>query len=397
MFARVSSSSSARRVEAPVQWWGSITLTYVVGGRGTRTRSKSSLNDHLQSYERGEGAAARRPNPFFGGGRTILNRETSVSSPSNGNATSNSRGVNIFARMDSMRRVSGGSGSKSGLSRAERKKDKGKYGKGITDVGSGEEDASEFIGYDPFGESPFGDDAAIAELFLRHTAASSIGGAPSVGMSKLQPLKSVEEFKATTIPPPPPIVSVSSSGGSAGNQPPSAFRAGTGSNGGTGSRTVSFDNERGRGSMDNVKAHAANGERAVEMVDAKEVEHDHEYISDYFEIERESSVLETNNRPVRLRFSIPASCTEIRTSLLCVHSSTQILNDSRNPGNASKLSTRRLKRNTTKPTRTETGRRRPGSPPRLGSGAQIVSRPMDAFPHSPHHRMMEAEAEGAIG
>lgn len=42
-------------------------------------------------------------------------------------------------------------------------------------------------------------------------------------------------------------------------------------------------------------------------------------------------------------------------------------------------------------------RRRPVSPPRLGSGAQIVSRPMDAFPHSPHHRMMEAEAEGAVG
>jgi len=41
-------------------------------------------------------------------------------------------------------------------------------------------------------------------------------------------------------------------------------------------------------------------------------------------------------------------------------------------------------------------KRRPASPPRLGSGAQIVSRPMDAFPHSPHHRMMEAEAE-AIG
>lgn len=276
---------------------------------GARTRSKSSLNDHLQSYERGEGAAARRPNPFFGGGgRAVINREPSVVSPPSANATSNSRGVNIFARMDSMRRGSGGSGSKSGLSRAERKKDKGKHGKGISDVGSGEEDASEFIGYDPFGESPFGDDAAIAELFLRHTAASSIAGAPSVVMSKVQPLKSVEEFKATTVPPPPPppIASASSSGGSAGNKPPSAFRTTAGSNGGTRSRTVSFDNERGRESGDNAKARAASREGAVEMVDAKEMDHDHEYISDYFEIERESSALETNSRPVRLSFvSLP--------------------------------------------------------------------------------------------
>jgi len=287
---------------------------------GVRVRSKSSLNGHLQSYERGEGVAARRPNPFFGGGRAVLNRDTTVSLPPNANATSNSRGVNIFARMDSMRRGSGGSGSKSGLSRADRKKDKGKHGKGIADVGSGEEDASEFIGYDPFGESPFGDDAAIAELFLRHTATSSIGGAPSVGMSKVQPLKSVEEFKATTIPPPPPITGVSGSSGTAGNQPPSAFRTGAGGNGGTRSRTVSFDNERERGSMDNVKARAASGERAVEMVDAKEMEHD-EYISDYFEIERDSSILETNSRPVRLRFSLPANCAEILFSLLCVHSS----------------------------------------------------------------------------
>ncbi len=200
--------------------------------------------------------------------------------------------------MDSIRRGSGSSAPKSGLSRAERKKDKGKHGKGITDVGSGEEDASEFIGYDPFGESPFGDDAAIAELFLRHTAASSISGAPSVGMSKVQPLKSVEEFKATTSPPLPP--SITSVGGSAGHQPPSAFRAGTG---GTRSRTVSFDNEHGAGNVDNVKARAASRERATEMVDAKEMDHDHEYISDYFEIERESSVLETNSRPVRLSFS----------------------------------------------------------------------------------------------
>jgi len=253
----------------------------------TRTRSKTSLNDHLQSYERGEGIGARRTNPFFGGGtRAMHSRDPSASlSPNgNGNATSNSRGVNIFARMDSIRRGSGGSGSKSGMSRAERKKDKGKLGKGISDVGSGEEDASEFIGYDPFGESPFGDDAAIAELFLRHTAATSIGGAPSVGM----PLKSVEEFKATTIPPPPPITSGS---GGAGVQPPSAFRSHAGSNGGTRSRTVSFDNEHGKGRV--------NGERAVEMVDAKDMEHENEYISDYFEIERESSILETNSRPVR--------------------------------------------------------------------------------------------------
>lgn len=238
----------------------------------------------------------------------MLHRDPSASSsPSgngNGNTVSNSRGVNIFARMDSMRRGSSGSGSKSGMSRAERKKDKGKHGKGIADVGSGEEDASEFIGYDPFGESPFGDDAAIAELFLRHTAAGSIGGAPSVGMSKVQPLKSVEEFKATTLPPPPPITSMSATGssGSAGAQPPSAFRSGTGSSGGTTSRTVSFDNEHGRGSLDNSKHRAVNGERAVEMVDAKEMEHDHDYISDYFEIERESSVLETNSRPVRFHF-----------------------------------------------------------------------------------------------
>ena len=268
-----------------------------------RARSKTSLIDHLQSYERGEGAAARRPSPFFGGGgRAMLNRDASASSPTsgNGNGISNSRGVNIFARMDSMRRGSTSSPSKSGMSRAERKKDKGKHGKGIADVGSGEEDASEFIGYDPFGESPFGDDAAIAELFLRHTAASSTGGAPSVGM----PLKSVEEFKATTIPPAPPITSVTGSSGSAGAQPPSAFRSGTGSSGGTRSRTVSFDNERGRGSLDNSKARAANGDTPVEMADAKEMNHDHEYVSDYFEIERESSILETNSRPVRFRFAL---------------------------------------------------------------------------------------------
>ena len=223
--------------------------------------------------------------------------------------------------MDSIRRGSGSSGPKSGLSRAERKKDKGKHGKGMTDVASGEEDASEFIGYDPFGESPFGDDAAIAELFLRHTAASSVCGAPSVGMSKVQPLKSVDEFKATTSPPlPPPITSIGVNGGSAGHQPPSAFR--TGSNGGTRSRTVSFDNERGRGNVDDVKGHAASRERATEMIDAKDMEHDHEYVSDYFEIERESSVLETNMRPVRLSLSLPAACTEIHSSLYCIHYST---------------------------------------------------------------------------
>lgn len=279
---------------------------------GARTRSKNSLNDHLQSYERGEGFA-RRPNPFFSGGRATLNRETTVSSPPSAIAASTSRGVNIFARMDSMRRGSGSSAPKSGLSRAERKKDKGKHGKGIADVGSGEEDASEFIGYDPFGESPFGDDAAIAELFLRHTAASSISGAPSVGMSKVQPLKSVEEFKATTSPPLPP--SITGVVGSAGHQPPSAFRTGAGNNGGTRSRTVSFDNERGGGNMDSVKARAASRERATEMVDAKDMDHDHEYISDYFEIGRESSVLETNSRPVRLSFSPPAGRTKIRSSI----------------------------------------------------------------------------------
>jgi hypothetical protein len=232
----------------------------------------------------------------------MLNREPSAPSPPNPSATSNSRGVNIFARMDSIRRGSAASGSKGGLSRAERKKDKGKHGRGISDVGSGEEDASEFIGYDPFGESPFGDDAAIAELFLRHTATTSIAGAPSVGMSKVQPLKSVDEFKATTTPPPPPIVSAGGSGGSTGNRPPIAFRTGSGSNGGTRSRTVSFDNEHGRGSGDTTKARAASRERAVEMVDAKEVERDHDYISDYFEIEMASSALETNSRPVRLSF-----------------------------------------------------------------------------------------------
>lgn len=283
---------------------------------GARTKSKSSLNDR---YERSEGLASRRPNPFFSSGRATLTRETSVSSPPNASAVSTSRGVNIFARMDSIRRGSGSSGPKSGLSRAERKKDKGKHGKGITDAASGEEDASEFIGYDPFGESPFGDDAAIAELFLRHTAAGSISGALSVGMSKVQPLKSVEEFKATTSPLPlSSITSIGGSGGSAGNQPPSAFR--TGSNSGTRSRTVSFDNERGN--VDNVKARAASRERATEMVDAKDMEHDHEYVSDYFEIERESSVLETNNRPVRLSLSLPVGCTEIHSSLFCITYST---------------------------------------------------------------------------
>lgn len=279
---------------------------------GARTSRKGSLNNHLQSYERGEGLAARRPNPFFGGSRGMLNRDAPLSN-GNGTAASNSRGVNIFARMDSIRRGSGtgsgsgSSGSKGGMSRAERKKDKGKYGKGIADVGSGEEDASEFIGYDPFGESPFSDDAAIAELFLRHTAASSIGGAPSVVMSKIQPLKSVEEFKATTPPPPPPPLppgtSTHGSSSSAGIQAPSAFRTGTGTSGGTRSRNVSFDHERGRGSLDQVKVRTASGERAIEMVDAQEMEHEHEYVSDYFEIERESSILETNSRPVRLHFA----------------------------------------------------------------------------------------------